>query len=38
MNTDITIIQYDYVSKDQEPPFAEPWEAHAFVIVVKLSK
>ena len=38
MNTDIPIIQYDYGRKDQEPAFAEPWEAHAFAIALMLSE
>ena len=38
MNTDFPSLMNDYSKNRQHPVFAEPWEAHAFAIVVKLSE
>jgi len=38
INTDFTSLQHVSGIDDQHPVFAEPWEAHAFAIAVKLSE
>ena len=38
MNTAFSSLLNDYSKNRQHPVFAEPWEAHAFAIVVKLSE
>ena len=38
MNTAFPSILQDFGKDEQQPVFAEPWEAHAFAIAVKLSE
>ena len=38
MNTAFPSIMHDFGRDEQQPVFAEPWEAHAFAIAVKLSE
>ena len=38
MNTAFPSLLHDSGKDEQQPVFAEPWEAHAFAIVVKLSE
>ena len=38
MNTAFPNLQYNLGIDKQHPVFAEPWEAHAFAIAVKLSE
>ena len=38
INTAFTGLLYDSGKDEQQPVFAEPWEAHAFAIAVKLSE
>ena len=38
MNTSFTSLLHDSGKDEQQQVFAEPWEAHAFAIVVKLSE
>ena len=38
MNTAFPSLLHDSGNDDQQPVFAEPWEAHAFAIAVKLSE
>ena len=38
MSTAFPSIQHDLGIDEQQPVFAEPWEAHAFAIAVKLSE
>ena len=38
MSTTFPSLQHDSVINEQHPVFAEPWEAHAFAITVKLSE
>ena len=38
MNSAIPGLLHDSGKDEQEPVFAEPWEAHAFAIAVKLSE
>ena len=38
MNNAFPSVQHDSGIDEQHPVFAEPWEAHAFAITVKLSE
>ena len=38
INTAFPSLLHDTSKDEQQPAFAEPWEAHAFAIVVKLSE
>ena len=38
INTALPGLLYDSGKDEQQPVFAEPWEAHAFAIAVKLSE
>ena len=38
MNTAFPSLLHDSGKDEQQPVFAEPWEAHAFAIAVKLSE
>ena len=38
MNTAFPSLLHDFGKDEQQPVFAEPWEAHAFAIAVKLSE
>ena len=38
MNTAFPSLKHDSGKDEQHPVFAEPWEAHAFAITVKLSE
>ena len=38
MKTVFPSILHDFGKDEQQPVFAEPWEAHAFAIAVKLSE
>ena len=38
MNTAFPSLLHDTSKDEQQPVFAEPWEAHAFAIAVKLSE
>ena len=38
MNTAFSSLQHNSGIDEQHPVFAEPWEAHAFAIAVKLSE
>ena len=38
MNTAFHSLLHDSGKDEQQPVFAEPWEAHAFAIAVKLSE
>ena len=38
INTSFPALLHDSGKDEQQPVFAEPWEAHAFAIVVKLSE
>ena len=38
MNTTFPSLLHDSGKHEQQPVFAEPWEAHAFAIAVKLSE
>ena len=38
MKTVFPSLLHDSGKDDQQPVFAEPWEAHAFAIAVKLSE
>ena len=38
MKTTFPSILHDFGKDEQQPVFAEPWEAHAFAIVLKLSE
>ena len=38
MNTAFPSLLHDSGKDEQQPVFAEPWEAHVFAIAVKLSK
>ena len=38
MNTAFLSLLHDSGKDEQQPVFAEPWEAHAFAIAVKLSE
>ena len=38
INTAFTGLLHDSGKDEQQPVFAEPWEAHAFAIAVKLSE
>ena len=38
MSTSFPSLKHDSGKDEQHPEFAEPWEAHAFAIAVKLSE